>query len=62
MTKAELWAKYVEKNPSFTGDAPVTLTPNGIWKLFSQTWDIASQDAATSVAAEQMFKDLFTKK
>lgn len=62
MTKAELWAKYVEKNPSFTGDAPVTLTPNGIWKLFSQTWDIARQETTPTAAAEQMFRDLFTKK
>jgi len=44
MKKSELWAKYVEKNPSFAGDGKVTLSAAGLRKLFNQTWDIAFYD------------------
>ena len=41
MTKKELWAKYVEKNPSFDGLGTVTMSARGLRKMFNQTWDIA---------------------
>ncbi len=41
MTKNELWAKYVERNPSFEGEGNVTLSKRGLKKLFDTTWDTA---------------------
>ena len=41
MTKDDLWLEYVAGNPSFAGTKPVTMTPAGLYKLFSQTWDLA---------------------
>lgn len=38
MTRAALWAQYVAKNPQFAGDGNVTLSANGLKKLFEQTW------------------------
>lgn len=43
MTKSELWLIYVQRNPSFEGRENITLTPNGLKKLFDQTWEIAVQ-------------------
>lgn len=39
MTKKELWAAYVAKNPSFAGDGNITMSARGLRKLFDQTWD-----------------------
>lgn len=39
MTREELWAEYIRKNPSFAGDRPITLSPAGLKKLFEQTWE-----------------------
>lgn len=41
MTKQELWAKYVERNPTFEGEGNVTLSKRGLRKLFDTTWDTA---------------------
>lgn len=41
MTKDELWATYVARNPQFAGDGRVTLGAKGLRKLFDQTWDQA---------------------
>jgi hypothetical protein len=41
MKKSDLWKKYAERNPSFSGDGNVTLSARGLRKLFDQTWDIA---------------------
>lgn len=39
MTKQQLWGIYTTKNPSFLEDGFITLTKDGIKKLFDQTWD-----------------------
>lgn len=41
MTKQELWAIYVERNPTFKGEGNVTISKRGLRKLFDTTWDIA---------------------
>lgn len=53
MTKSELWLLYVKRNPSFEGRENITLTPNGLKKLFDQTWEQAVQ----SVSNSQKFLD-----
>lgn len=44
MTKKELWAIYVKRNPSFEGEGNVTLSKRGLRKLFDTTWDTAYYD------------------
>lgn len=40
MTKDELWAQYVARNPSFMNDeGTITIGADGLRKLFSQTWE-----------------------
>lgn len=39
MTRSELWAKFVERNPSFEGEGTVTLSARGLRKMFDQAWD-----------------------
>ncbi len=48
MTKDQLWAAYVAKNPTF-GDPSnqITLTARGLKKLFDQTWEQATRQADT---------------
>jgi len=41
MKKSQLWNKYVAKNPSFDGNGNITMSANGLRKLFHQTWEIA---------------------
>ena len=41
MTKNELWNIYVKRNPSFNGKGNVTMSANGLKKLFDTTWDTA---------------------
>lgn len=42
MKKEDLWARYVAKNPQFGKPGQrVTLTTEGLKKLFEQTYDIA---------------------
>lgn len=45
MTKSELWLIYVKKNPSFEGESNITISPNGLKKLFTQTWELAQEAA-----------------
>lgn len=40
MKKDELWKIYIEKNPHWLTNG-ASLTPQGIKKLFEQTYDIA---------------------
>ena len=44
MTKNQLWAIYVKRNPSFEGEGNVTLSKRGLRKLFDTTWDAAYFD------------------
>ena len=44
MTKNELWAIYVKKNPSFEGEGNITLSKRGLKKLFNTTWETAYFD------------------
>jgi hypothetical protein len=39
MTRDQLWAAYVAKNPQFAGDGNVTLSAAGLRKIFEQTWE-----------------------
>lgn len=41
MTKNELWNIYVKRNPSFNGNGNITMSANGLKKLFDTTWDTA---------------------
>jgi hypothetical protein len=61
MTKAELWAFYVSKNPSFEADGWVTLTPTGLKKLFDQTWDVAHQAGMANGKAFQEHQNSMKK-
>lgn len=54
MTKQELWSIYAQRNPSFNGTEPVTLTPAGLKKLFEQTWDRAYEARAEDAESRQM--------
>lgn len=66
MTKEELWAIYVRRNPSFEGEGNVTLSKRGLRKLFDTTWDTAYfdgnegeyQETCDSIAVEQL-KSIF---
>ncbi|TXH49343.1 MAG: hypothetical protein E6Q97_22945 [Desulfurellales bacterium] len=48
MTQQELWSAYCVRNPSFAGDGEVTMTANGLKKLFEQTWRIAHEAGVAS--------------
>ena len=57
MNKQKLWSAYVSKNPHWlTGN--VTLTPAGLEKLFTQTYDKAHVQgfADGAVATERAFR------
>jgi hypothetical protein len=41
MTKNELCNIYVKRNPSFNGNGNITMSANGLKKLFDTTWDTA---------------------
>jgi len=43
MTKDELWAVYVRKNPALLA-ANVTFSAAGVRKFFNRTFDIALED------------------
>jgi len=43
MTKEQLWKIYTDKNPSFLGDKPVTMSPQGLKKMFDQTFDLGEE-------------------
>jgi hypothetical protein len=69
MTKEELWAVYVKRNPSFEGEGTVTLSKRGLKKLFDTTWDTAyfdgepdhsgdTNDMMDTIALEQL-KSIF---
>lgn len=57
MTKNELWAKYVDRNPSFEGEGNVTLSKRGLRKLFDTTWDIAYYDGEPEEASREDYRD-----
>lgn len=40
MKKEQVWEAYCKKNPGFESDNS-TFTPQGLRKLFDQTWDLA---------------------
>ena len=48
MTQQELWSAYCARNPSFASDGEVTMTANGLKKLFEQTWRIAHEAGVAS--------------
>ena len=54
MTKKELWNKYVSRNPSFAGNGKVTMSADGLKKLFDQTYERGhEQGMANGRALEQ---------
>jgi hypothetical protein len=44
MTKKELWKIYTARNPTFDGEGTVTMTADGLRKMFDTTWDVAFHD------------------
>ena len=48
MNQEELWSAYCARNPSFASDGEVTMTANGLKKLFEQTWRIAYEAGVAS--------------
>lgn len=71
MTKDELWAQYVARNPSFANDeGTITIGAAGLRKLFSQTYEYgyeAGHDAALTEkqrneqAVPAFFRGIFPK-
>jgi len=68
MNKQELWVIYVSRNSSFEGEGHVTLSKNGLKKLFEQTWDKAYQEglkdgsrgnSSRPTPMPDVFKDIF---
>jgi hypothetical protein len=64
MTKKDLWAQYVAKNPTFAGDGIITMTASGIRKLFEQTYDRAHDQGlengkAIQKNSDNRFSDIF---
>lgn len=57
MTKAQLWVKYVERNPSFEGEGNITLSKRGLRKLFNTTWDTAYFDGEPEEASRGDYGD-----
>lgn len=41
MTREELWEAYTTRNPQFAKKGNVTLSTDGLKRLFEQTWDLA---------------------
>lgn len=57
MTKDELWDAYCARNPQFNEPGKqITLTSDGIKKLFEQTWDIAAEEAEAKAKAHAEWK------
>jgi hypothetical protein len=42
-TKAEVWAIYAAKNPSFEGDGDITMSAAGLRKFFDQAFDMGEK-------------------
>jgi hypothetical protein len=60
MTKSELWLIYVQRNPSFEGRENIVMTPNGLKKLFEQTWELAQEAAKSQKPFDaSIFGDMF---
>ena len=57
MTKQDLWAAYVAKNPSFNGDGNVTMSAAGLKKLFEQTYDKAHEAGVKNGKALEQMKN-----
>lgn len=47
MTKEQLWKVYTDKNPQFLGEGNITMSAEGLRKLFHQTYDVAWKDGST---------------
>lgn len=48
MNQQELLSAYCARNPSFASDGEVTMTANGLKKLFEKTWRIAHEAGVAS--------------
>lgn len=67
MTQSELWAKFVERNPSFDGEGMVTLSSRGLRKIFDQAWqrgetygrESAQYDARKAFPRDPAFDHIF---
>ncbi len=51
MTRSELWSAYTAKNPAFAGGGNITMSAEGLRKLFNQTWDKAEEHGRAMAAA-----------
>ena len=61
MTRRELWEIYTKKNPHWLTDN-VTLTPEGLKKLFNQTFEMGYKAGAESskTRTDEIY-DIFNK-
>lgn len=59
MTKNELWKIYTDKNPQFLGEARFTISPDGLKKLFDQTWEQATLQEKSNRPKRDYFSDMF---
>jgi len=53
MTKEKLWALFCQKHSSFAGPGNVTLSANGLRKLFQFTWGIAYDEGVADCDANK---------
>jgi hypothetical protein len=44
MTKEKLWRIFVKANPSFGREGNVTMSANGLKKMFDTTWDQSAKE------------------
>ena len=58
MTKYELWKIFCKKNPAFEQDGNVTLSTNGLRKLFETTWDQAIRSTYKEPKRDKSVDDL----
>jgi hypothetical protein len=53
MKKAELWAIFAGKNPSFSGDGDVTMSAASLRKFFDQTFDMGEKLGIETTTVKQ---------
>jgi hypothetical protein len=60
MNKEDLWLVYCKKNPSFEGEGNITMTKNGLKKLFDETYNQAHQEGNKSSNSKPTSPDFFS--
>ncbi len=57
MSRDELWKIYSDKNPSFNGSGQITMSAEGLRKLFGQTWEKAEESGRCRQKIETALRD-----